>query len=68
VLALANMQMPEARQEDLSDLLYDQGEGLLTEAGRLRLDELMEIYQDNMVRKAQALQVAVQLGLIPPLG
>jgi len=62
------MQMLGAEQDELGDLLYEQCEGLLTEAGRLRLDELMEIYQDNMVRKAQALQVAVQLGLIPPLG
>jgi hypothetical protein len=34
---------------------------------RQRLDELMQVYRHGWVRKAQALQVAVQRGLRPPL-
>ena len=68
VLVLVNMMMSEPQQDELSDLLDDQREGLLTETGRARLDELMEIYQDGMLRKAEAIKVAVDRGLIPPLG
>ena len=67
VRQLADMKMPQDQQDELRDLLDDQREGALTEAGRLRLNELMEIYQDGMVRKAEAIKVAVERGLIPPL-
>ena len=68
VRQLAAMKMPQSQQDELGDLLDDQREGLLTETGRIRLDELMEIYQDGMLRKAEAIKVAVERGLIPPLG
>jgi hypothetical protein len=68
VMALVELMLPESQQEELSDLLADQRESQLTEAGRVRLDELMQIYQQGMVRKAQAIRVAVQRGLMPPLG
>jgi hypothetical protein len=68
VLAAAEMQLPKSQQQELSDLLADQRESQLNEAGRTRLDTLMEIYQQGMVRKAQAIKVAVERGLMPPLG
>ena len=68
VLALAHMMLPEAQQEELSDLLYEQSESLITEAGRIRLVELTEIYKDGLLRKSEAIVVAVQRGLMPRLG
>lgn len=68
ILATAALQLPEDQQIELSDLLADQREGELTEAGRARLDTLMQIYREGMVRKAQAIKLAVQRGLMPPLG
>jgi ribosomal protein S9 len=48
-------------------LLATQREGALTADERGQLDTLMEIYRRGMVRKAQALKVAVARGLQPPL-
>jgi hypothetical protein len=51
----------------LSDLLDRNQEGDLDEAGRRRLDELMRTYRLGLVRKAQAIKVAVNRGLRPRL-
>ena len=67
VLALADLQMAPDLQEELSDLLYENSEGTITETQRVRLDEILNFYRKGMVRKAQALVVAVQRGLRPPL-
>ncbi|MBI3971437.1 MAG: hypothetical protein HY332_09120 [Chloroflexi bacterium] len=67
VLALQNLQMSDEEQAELSDLLAQQREGTLSNAGRARLDALMDTYRRGMVRKAQALKVAVERGLQPPL-
>jgi predicted transcriptional regulator len=67
VLALRDMQMDDAQQAALSELLGRQREGELTEDERARLDDLMGIYRRGMVRKAQALKVAVDRGLQRPL-
>lgn len=67
VLALCDLQMEAAQQEELTDLLSGHQEGHLDEAERARLDELMHIYRHGLVRKAQALKVAVERGLRPPL-
>ena len=67
VLALYDMQMDDARQAELSDLLTHNREGALDDAERQRLDELMLVYRRGMVRKAQAFKVAVERGLRPPL-
>lgn len=67
VLQLRDMQMSDAAQAELSDLLAGQREGLLDETARQRLDELLATYRRSMVRKAQALKVAVARGLQPPL-
>lgn len=67
VLALADSQMTDTDQDELSDLLYANRENLLTPEQRPRLDELMTTYRLGMVRKAQALYVAVARGLRKPL-
>lgn len=67
VLALAAVQMGEEQQTELAGLLARQREGALDTRARARLDELMALYRRGMVRKAQALKVAVERGLLPPL-
>lgn len=68
VLALRDLQMDDAEQAELGDLLGRQREGLLADAERARLAALLEIYQQGMLQKARALKVAVERGLQPPLG
>jgi hypothetical protein len=68
VLALCDAQMPEDEQQQLGDLLRLQRDGQLSAADRPHLDELMDTYRRGLVRKAQALQVAVSRGLRAPLG
>lgn len=67
VLTLCDMQMDAEQQGELGGLLTRNREGLLSDAERARLDELMRIYRRGLVRKAQALKVAVERGLRPPL-
>lgn len=67
VLALCDLHMSEADQRELSELLARQRESALDEAGRHRLDALMNSYRHGMVQKARALQVAVGRGLRPSL-
>ncbi|MBK9232252.1 MAG: hypothetical protein IPO15_15715 [Anaerolineae bacterium] len=67
VLALCDSQLTNAQQEQLSRLLAHQREGWLSGDDRRRLDELMQVYRRGLVRKAQAIHVAVQRGLRPPL-
>ena len=68
VIALADMVMREDEQNELADLLDDQREGALNSASRERLAALMHDYRRGMVRKSEALKVAVLRGLRPPLG
>ncbi len=68
VLALRDLQMSDAEQHELSDLLATQREGMLSQTSRRRLELLMHHYRSGMVRKAQATNVAVARGLQPPLG
>lgn len=67
ILTLCDMQMDQKQQRELGDLLARNREGLLGDAERVRLDELLQIYRRGMVRKAQALKVAVERRLRPPL-
>jgi hypothetical protein len=66
LLAVCDGEM-DATQQELSDLLARAREGALAEAECLRLEELMGGYRAGLVRKAQALQLAVTRGLRPPL-
>ena len=68
VLALADMVMRDDEQAELADLLDDQREGVLDSASRERLAALLQGYRRSMVRKSEALKVAVLRGLRPPLG
>jgi hypothetical protein len=68
VLALRDLQMGESEQAELDALLAAQREGALADADRHRLDSLMAHYRRGLVRKAQALKVAAERGLQPPLG
>lgn len=67
ILALADLQLTTEQQEALSDLLTRNRESTLNVEGRRRLDELMSLYEQGLLRKAQALRVAVQRGLREPL-
>jgi len=67
VVLLGSLEMAEADQAALSDLLARQREGRLADAERPSLDALMGTYRRGLVRKAQALKVAVERGLRPPL-
>jgi hypothetical protein len=67
VLALANVQMDEADQTELNALLVAQREGVINPPARERLHVLLDNYRQGMLRKAQALQVAISRGLQPPL-
>jgi hypothetical protein len=67
ILALRELQMTDAQQEELSDLLADQREGMLDAPGRVRLAEVMGAYRRGLVLKARATRLAVERGLAPPL-
>ncbi|NJL91580.1 MAG: hypothetical protein HC916_18710 [Coleofasciculaceae cyanobacterium SM2_1_6] len=67
VLALTNLQMEPDQDSRLSELLDRQQAGLLIEDEHLELQALMQIYQENLLRKATALSEAVKRGLIEPL-
>lgn len=68
ILALADMTLAEHDQEEMADLLDAQREREITPTGRIRLDELMQVYRRGMVRKSEALKEAVLRGLRPRLG
>jgi hypothetical protein len=68
VLELCDLQMPVEQQERLSELLAGSREGELSPIEREELDELMQVYRRGLVRKAQALKLAVTRGLRPALG
>jgi hypothetical protein len=67
VLALTELQMTEEQQTVLSDLLAKNQDGTLEVEGRRQLDALMRVYEHGLLRKAQALRVAVQRGTREPL-
>lgn len=67
ILALCDLQMDVEQQDELGDLLARNREGSLDETERQRLDELMQVYRHGLVRKAQALQIAVARDLRTPL-
>ena len=67
VLALTNLQMDPDQDMRLSVLLNKQQAGQLTEAERSELWALMQVYQEQLLQKAQALAEAVRRGLKEPL-
>ncbi len=67
VLALSESQLRPQDDERLSELLDRQQDQLLTTSEQSELLGLMQIYQEALLRKAQALQESVQRGLREPL-
>ena len=67
VLALTELQMSPSQQTLMDEFQEKNGEGQLTNDEKKQFDALMEIYEDALLRKAQAFRVAVERGLIPPL-
>ena len=66
LLDLMASQLSDDHQSELSDLLEINREGIMSPNERKRLDELMQIYGQGMVRKAEATKEAVKRGLISP--
>lgn len=67
VLALTELQFTVEQQIALDNLLAQNREGALDIEGQRQLDELMRLYEHGLLRKSQALRVAVQRELIAPL-
>lgn len=67
ILLLCSQDLGSEEQSTLSELLDRQREGILTPADRQALDAVMGAYRRGLVRKAQAMKVAVERGLRPPL-
>jgi hypothetical protein len=67
VLGLTELQMAPAQDRRLSVLLQKQQERALSVAEQTELLLLMQVYQEGVLRKAQALREAVRRGLRPPL-
>ena len=67
LLTVCDRQPDLAQQEELSELLERNRESNLLDGDKGRLDELMRSYRTGLVRKAQALKVAVTRGLRPRL-
>jgi hypothetical protein len=63
VSALSILQLPPAQDRRLSRLLDRQQAGKLTAQERGELLALMQVYQQGLLRKAQALREAVRRGL-----
>jgi hypothetical protein len=63
ILGLCDRQLSDQEQEELSCLLARNCEGQLEDADHARLDALMQMYRQGLVRKAQAWRVAVARGL-----
>lgn len=67
VLALSELRLTDEQDTSLSELLERNREGALDTDGQRELDELMRRYEQGLLRKSQALKVAVQRGLREPL-
>jgi hypothetical protein len=67
VLALTARQLPPAQDRRLSTLLQQQQAQKLPAPERAELCALMQLYQEGLLRKAQALREAVRRGLRAPL-
>ena len=67
VLVLTALQMAPERDCRLSTLLHQQQAGDLSDPERCELLALMQLYQEGLLRKAQALHEAVRRGLCAPL-
>ena len=67
VIALTELQMEPEQDQRLSELLYNQQSGMLINVEHSELVSLMQVYQEKLLLKAQALREAVGRGLREPL-
>jgi hypothetical protein len=67
VLALTALQLPPAQDRRLSTLLHQQQAQELSAPERAELFALMQLYEEGLLRKAQALREAVRRELRAPL-
>ncbi len=67
VLALADLKLTPKQEARLSDLLIRSREETLDAEEQRELEDLMYLYERGLLRKAQALRVAVQRRLRKPL-
>ena len=67
VVALTELQMLPEQDRRLSTLLQKQQARTLSAPEQAELVLLMQVYQEGLLRKAQALREAVQRGLRAPL-
>ena len=67
LLNLTQIDLPPGQDQRLSTLLDRQQTVPLTTTEQSELNQLLEEYQQGLLQKAQALNAAVQRGIIPPL-
>ena len=67
VLALTELQLSNEQQAALTELLERNRMNSLDDQDRRHLDELIRVYEHGLLRKSQALRVAVQRGLLEPV-
>lgn len=67
VIVLTELQLSAVEDERLSELLDKQQAGELADDERPDLNRLMQIYQEGLLLKSEALAEAVSRGLLSPL-
>jgi hypothetical protein len=67
IIALTQLTIEPSQQTELSDLLAKNREMQLSGTEKERLNELMRFYRQSLVQKAEAMKLAVERGLLPPL-
>lgn len=67
IMALTKIRVSPEDQERLSELLFKNRETELNEKEQRELDLMIEISERNMLKKSEALRIAVKRGLIKPL-
>lgn len=67
LLNLTQIDLPPDQDQRLSTLLERQQTLPLTTTEQSELNQLLNLYQQGLLQKAQALNAAVQRGIIPPL-
>lgn len=67
VIALTQLRLQPIQEQRLSELLERQQCGTITQIEREELQALIHIYEDRLLRQAQALNESVRRGLLEPL-
>jgi predicted DNA-binding protein len=67
VIALTQLRLQPVQEQRLSELLEHQQCGTITDFEREELQALIHIYEDRLLRQAQALNESVRRGLLEQL-